>query len=155
VQGNLKNKESQNTTEKDNKIPSWKEGVDRFTNFVTKTKKEPSILLSAIGEILEEFKTKKWANTLTYLSYENNYLCKIVIDEYTECEVNIGVFIYEMDKCLVDIQELSGEHFTFAQFLENLKEALRLRDIIEAPIFTPQFMSNYGLEMDIGLELFD
>jgi len=142
-----------NVIGKEIKIPLWQEGIDRFSNFVTDM--EPNKLLLDIEEILKEFKQKTSSDTFSYLSFENNFLCKISMDEYMTCEMNIGIYTHENHKSLLDIQELSGEHLTFAQFLENFKDALRLRKIIETPIFTPEFMNTYGLDLEIGSQLFD
>jgi len=141
-------------------FPPWTEGVDRFTNFVTKNIVRPKELFTMVENICKDMKSDgnssygQSVKAFTFAAYRNYWMCKIAIDEHMTCEFSIGIFQYEKETCLLDIQELSGEHFTFSQFLEDFKSILGQRQIVDIPSFTTEFLNSYGLDMEISLEAF-
>jgi len=141
-------------------IPEWTEGVDRFTNFLTNVEMRPEKLLEEVKTIFGEIKKdeklsySKSTEAFTFEPYLNYFMCKVIIDEYMNCEFSVGVYKHQNDKCLIDIQELSGEHLTFSQFLEDFKSGLGQHKLVDLPSFDENFMNNYGLDIEISLEAF-
>jgi len=143
-------------------IPFWTAGIDRFTNWIAKPNISPASLLSFTKEIMDQLNDMNLLDSdnnsnvavkvLTYICYTNLLLCRIEIDNYRTCDFQIGIYRTQNGDCLFDVQELSGEHLTFARFLHLFKSQLQQREIIEASTFTP---NNYGLDMEINLESFD
>jgi hypothetical protein len=140
-------------------IPKWTHDVDRFTNFVTE-KFSPKELISQLEKIFATLKTESSVyasppGALTYELHENCFDVTIKLDDLRKCEVRIGVYTYQTETCLLDIQELDGEHFTFSEFFEIFKSGLRGCKIIASKPLSQTFMESYGLDMDIGLEALD
>jgi len=141
--------------------------VDRFTNLTTENCMNPNELKEVIGNIMHEFKrtndtykdkekveqsSNNMMDVLTYSCVNNCYYVHININEYCYCQLSITIFTYEGGKCLLDIQELCGEHFTFSQFFECFKTSLRNAKIISSPNLSQTFFDSYGLDMDISLD---
>jgi len=100
-------------------------------------------------------KSSSGEKILTYTYYDNLFLGRVALEEDRTCEFSIGVYTYQQGKCLLDIREVYGEHFTFNEFLEIFKKRLREQDIIDTPVFSQAFLNSYGLDIEIGLDAFD
>jgi len=146
------------TVTKTDEKPKWENEVDMFTNFVTQEKMEFDDLVKVVKEIIEEIKKDKEnsyyssPDALTYTQQKNNFFSNITLDKRRKCGFTIGVYTYEEGKCLIDIQELNGEHFTFDQFLNLFVSALQKHKIITAHTFSEEFLNSYGLDIEISLD---
>jgi len=93
----------------------------------------------------------KSPDILCYLLKGNCFYCEIRLDDFRTCEFDIAVYTYKEGTCLVDLQELSGEHFTFSEFLECFKSFLREWKIAALPEMSKKYLGSYGLYNDICL----
>jgi len=150
--------------EEDKEFSEWKEPVDRFSNLVTSNSMSPNELKKFVENLMVDWKTNHdtykdkvlGSNScvLTYSFVKNCCYVHIDIDEFCRCDLTITIFTYEGGKCLLDIQELCGEHFTFSSFYECFKSALKNGNIVALPSLSQAFFDSYGLDMDISLDAF-
>jgi len=141
------------------KIPSWTEEVDRFTNFKVQNLTSAKEVMEKMEYILKELDSSKVRDaisprTLAFELEENRFWCKLTIDDFRNCEFSVGVYTFEKDAFLLDVQELYGEHFTFSDFLTDFKNKLRDLKIADIPKPSQDFLDNYGLDLDIDLDVF-
>jgi SepF-like predicted cell division protein (DUF552 family) len=159
-------KENEKTEDEDESkcvFPVWTEKLDRFGNFQSKKSMAPKDMLVELERVLTELKSNNKfvyqdssPDTLTFVLQKNCFYCKVEFDNFRTCELAIEVYIYQDNMCLLDIQELSGEHLTFSHFLHDFKTLLSERDIVQLPSCCSQkLMDSYGLDMDIGLDFFE
>jgi len=141
----------------------WKEGVDRFSNFVVKKNFTKEDIIAAVLKILQTLKLENYKSLediFTYLQHPeaNSLICKIAIDEYMTCEFSITLYAYQKgtkeETFMLDIQELCGEHLTFSEFLEHFKRKLHEQQIWNRPTYTQEFMKSFGLDLDICLKVY-
>jgi len=155
-----------NDVVKEKALDEWIEGIDRFSNFLITKKCPKKDILSGIVLILTTLKSKTYKSNygsedvLIYLEKDNSFICKIKIDDYMTCEFTIALYVYQKgqkdETLMLDIQELCGEHFTFSEFLEHFKQKLEEEEICHSlPTYTQEFMSSFGLDMDICLKILD
>ncbi|ETO06728.1 hypothetical protein RFI_30666, partial [Reticulomyxa filosa] len=119
------------TTATTTDIPEWTDEIDRFHNFKTDKQISPTSMIKSVKEILVSLQSGYDSNpdSLTYILEGNCFYCKITLDEFKTCEFSITVFRYKDGLCLLDVQELFGEHFTFSAFLESFKNDLRKSEL--------------------------
>lgn len=156
--------------EKEKEFSEWTDPVDRFTNLITSNSMSPHELKESLENIILElkrnndtYKDKQKSSSssekvddcvLTYSFVRNSCYVQVNMNEFSRCELSINIFTYEGGKCLLDVQELYGEHFTFSKFFECFKSALKNANVVTLPSLSQKFFDSYGLDMDISLDAF-
>jgi len=135
----------------------WEDEVDRFGNFVTTKKMKANELIPFVEKTLSQIKNELKQNNseFSYVLHDQTFMCEIATGDEMVSQFCITLYSYKDEKCLLDVQELSGEHFTFSGVLENFKRNLKSQGIIDFPSIRPELLNSYGLDLDIGFDAFN